>query len=125
LYRELLKLFFIPLTWVESVARMQETVKNKDKPTHQKKQKKVIDFYEIIGLIAAFITTASFLPQVFKTYKTKDTSGLSLTMYVTFFIGIVLWLIYGIHLKSVPIILANAITAVLALSLVIMKLKYK
>jgi MtN3 and saliva related transmembrane protein len=51
----------------------------------------VIDFYEIIGLLAACITTASFLPQVFKTYKTKDTSGLSLTMYIAFFIGIVLW----------------------------------
>ena len=57
----------------------------------------MIDFYEIIGLVAAFITTASFLPQVFKTYKTKDTSGLSLTMYLTFFVGIVLWLIYGLE----------------------------
>jgi MtN3 and saliva related transmembrane protein len=72
----------------------------------------VIDFYEIIGLVAASITTASFLPQVFKTYKTRDTSGLSLTMYLTFFVGIVLWLIYGIHLKSSPMILANSITAI-------------
>ena len=70
-------------------------------------KEKVIDFYEIIGLVAAFITTASFLPQVFKTYKTKDTSGLSLTMYLTFFVGIVLWLIYGIHLKSLSMILAT------------------
>jgi MtN3 and saliva related transmembrane protein len=85
----------------------------------------VIDFYEVIGLVAAFITTASFLPQVFKTYKTKDTSGLSLTMYTTFFVGIVLWLIYGIHLNSLPMILANAITAVLSLFLIIMKLKHK
>ena len=85
----------------------------------------MIDFYEIIGLVAAFITTASFLPQVFKTYKTKDTSGLSLSMYITFFIGIVLWLIYGIHLKSTPMILANSITAILSLFLVIMKLKHK
>ena len=85
----------------------------------------MIDFYEVIGLVAAFITTASFLPQVFKTYKTKDTSGLSLTMYTTFFIGIVLWLIYGIHLKSLPMILANSITAISSLFLVVMKLKYK
>lgn len=85
----------------------------------------MVDFYEIIGMVAAIITTASFLPQVFKTYKTKDTSGLSLTMYITFFVGIVLWLIYGIHLKSLPMILANAITAVSSLLLVIMKLKYK
>lgn len=85
----------------------------------------MIDFYEIIGLIAAFITTASFLPQVFKTYKTKDTSGLSLTMYIAFFIGIVLWLIYGIHLNSLAMILANSVTAVLSFYLVMMKLKYK
>jgi|TARA_B110001454_G_scaffold103777_1_gene97704 MtN3 and saliva related transmembrane protein len=85
----------------------------------------VLNFYEIIGLLAACITTASFLPQVFKTYKTKDTSGLSLTMYITFFIGIVLWLIYGIHLNSLPMILANFITAILSLFLIIMKLKHK
>jgi MtN3 and saliva related transmembrane protein len=85
----------------------------------------VIDFFEIIGLLAACITTASFLPQVFKTYKTKDTSGLSLTMYVAFFIGIVLWLIYGMYLNSLPMILANVITAMLSLFLIIMKLKYK
>jgi MtN3 and saliva related transmembrane protein len=85
----------------------------------------VVNVYEIIGLLAAFITTASFLPQVIKTYKTKDTSGLSLTMYITFFIGIVLWLIYGIHLNSLPMILANFITAILSLFLIIMKLKHK
>ena len=85
----------------------------------------MVNVYEIIGLLAAFITTASFLPQVIKTYKTKDTSGLSLTMYITFFIGIVLWLIYGIHLNSLPMILANFITAILSLFLIIMKLKHK
>lgn len=85
----------------------------------------MVNVYEIIGLLAAFIATASFLPQVIKTYKTKDTSGLSLTMYITFFIGIVLWLIYGIHLNSLPMILANFITAILSLFLIIMKLKHK
>ena len=85
----------------------------------------MLNFYEIIGLLAACITTASFLPQVFKTYKTKDTSGLSLTTYIAFFIGIVLWLIYGIHLNSLPMILANFFTAILSLFLIIMKLKHK
>jgi MtN3 and saliva related transmembrane protein len=84
-----------------------------------------MDLYEIIGMIAAVLTTASFLPQVYKTWKTKDTKGLSLTMYIAFFIGIVLWLIYGIHIDSLPMILANGITAVSALFLVIMKLKFK
>ena len=83
------------------------------------------NFYEILGLLAATLTTASFLPQVYKTWKTKSTEGLSLVMYSVFFVGIVLWLIYGIHLKSIPMILANSITAVSSLFLVIMKLKYK
>lgn len=84
-----------------------------------------MDFYETLGLLAATLTTASFLPQVYKTWKTKSTEGLSLVMYSLFFVGIVLWLIYGIHLKSLPMILANGITAVSSFFLVIMKLKYK
>lgn len=84
-----------------------------------------MDFYETLGMLAAALTTASFLPQVYKTWKTKQTEGLSLTMYLIFFIGIVLWLIYGIHIDSLPMILANGITAISSLFLVIMKLKYK
>lgn len=82
-------------------------------------------FYDILGMLAATLTTVSFLPQVYKTWKTKATEGLSLTMYLIFFVGIVLWLIYGIHLKSLPMILANIVTAILSLYLVIMKIKYK
>ena len=83
------------------------------------------DIYEILGFIAAIITTASFVPQVYKTWKSKSVESLSLTMYIAFFIGIVLWLIYGIHLNSLPMILANSITSVLALLLIIFKLRYK
>ncbi|OBY67813.1 SemiSWEET family sugar transporter [Polaribacter reichenbachii] len=85
----------------------------------------MISNFEIIGLVAAVITTSSFLPQVFKAYKTKDTKSLSLTMYVALFIGTVMWMIYGIYLKSLSIILANAITALSTLYLVILILKHK
>ena len=85
----------------------------------------MIDLHEIIGLVAAVLTTASFLPQVFKTYKTQNTSGLSLTMYIVFFIGVMLWTVYGIYINSLSVILANSITAILALYLIFMKLKYK
>lgn len=68
----------------------------------------MIDF---LGFVAAFITTASFIPQVIKTVQTKDTSGISLLMYSFFFIGIILWLIYGLLIASKPIILANVFTA--------------
>ena len=84
-----------------------------------------MDFYNILGMIAATLTTVSFLPQVYKTWSTKATEGLSLTMYLIFFIGVILWLIYGIHLNSLPMIFANIITAILAMYLVIMKIKYK
>lgn len=84
-----------------------------------------IDFYEVIGLIAAALTTAAFVPQVYKTWQTKSADGLSLTMYLVFFIGIVLWLIYGIHLNSLAMIIANSITVVLAIILIYFKLTFK
>ena len=81
-------------------------------------------YIELIGLIAAVLTTAAFLPQVYKTWKTKDVSALSLPMLILFFIGIVLWLIYGIYLKSLSMILANGITVVSALLLLYFKIRY-
>ncbi len=80
---------------------------------------------EIIGLIAASLTTAAFVPQVYKTWKTKSVDELSLTMYLVFFTGIVLWVIYGIFINSLSIILANTITGLLVLLLIYFKLKYK
>ena len=80
---------------------------------------------EIIGLIAASLTTAAFVPQVYKTWKTKSVDELSLTMYLVFFTGIVLWVIYGIFINSLSIILANTITGLLVLLLIFFKLKYK
>lgn len=70
--------------------------------------------FKFIGIIAAIITTGSFLPQAYKTIKTKDTMGISLIMYILFVIGLLLWLIYGIYLKDMAIILANAITLIFA-----------
>jgi MtN3 and saliva related transmembrane protein len=85
----------------------------------------MIDIYEIIGLVAAVLTTTSFIPQVVKTWKTKSAGNLSLTMYIAMFTGIVLWLIYGIHLGSLAMILANAVTAILTLIIIIFKLRYE
>jgi MtN3 and saliva related transmembrane protein len=85
----------------------------------------MIDIYEIIGLIAAVLTTSSFVPQVVKAWKSKNTESLSLSMYLAFFVGVMLWLVYGIHINSFAMILANTVTAFLALLLIILKLKYK
>lgn len=80
---------------------------------------------EIIGLLAAVLTTAAFLPQVYQTYKTKDVSALSLPMLTMFFVGIILWLIYGVYINSLSMILANSITVISAFLLIVFKLKYR
>lgn len=67
-----------------------------------------------IGYTAAFLTTVSFVPQAYKTYKTRDTSGISLSMYSLFVLGIMAWLGYGILLVSWPMILANSVTLILS-----------
>ncbi|ASO04316.1 MtN3 and saliva related transmembrane protein [Arenibacter algicola] len=80
---------------------------------------------EIMGLVAAVLTTYSIVPQVHKTWRNKSTKDISLTMYMAMFLGVVLWLIYGIYHESVPMILANFITAVLLFVMIVLKLKYK
>jgi MtN3 and saliva related transmembrane protein len=85
----------------------------------------MIDKFEIIGLVAAFLTTSAFVPQVYKAWKTKSTESLSLPMYLIFFVGVLLWLIYGFHLKSLAMIISNIVTAILALVLIILKLRHK
>ena len=77
----------------------------------------------IFGFAAAFLTTVSFLPQVYKTWKTGDTSGISLSMYSIFVLGILCWLVYGCLLMSWPMMSANSVTLVLAGSIWIMKVR--
>ena len=67
-----------------------------------------------IGYIAAFLTTAAFVPQSYHSWKTRDLSGISLPMYTMFTIGVGFWLFYGYLIGSVPIILANLITILLS-----------
>jgi MtN3 and saliva related transmembrane protein len=80
---------------------------------------------DVIGSLAACLTTASFVPQVWHTLRTRDVSGISLGMYSLFTLGVVLWLVYGILLMAWPIIIANAITTSLALAILVMKLRYR
>jgi MtN3 and saliva related transmembrane protein len=77
---------------------------------------------EMIGYLAATLTTASFLPQAILTIKTKDTESLSLGMYSMFTLGVLCWLIYGLYLADKAIIFANAITLVLAASILFFKI---
>lgn len=83
------------------------------------------NYTEIIGFTAAVLTTAAFLPQVYKTWKTKDVSSLSLPMLLIFFVGIVAWLVYGILKQSPSMIFANSITVVSSFLLVYFKIRYE
>ena len=79
---------------------------------------------ESIGFVAALLTTGSFVPQAWHTFKTKDVSGISLAMYSAFTLGITLWLVYGLLLRAWPVVLANVITLALAVAILRMKLAY-
>jgi MtN3 and saliva related transmembrane protein len=79
----------------------------------------------MIGLAAAFCTTASFLPQAVKTIQTKDTSSISLSMYALFAFGTLLWLTYGLTTGNLPVSIANGITFIFAAIILVYKIKYK
>jgi MtN3 and saliva related transmembrane protein len=79
---------------------------------------------DLVGSIAACLTTASFVPQAWLSFKTRDVSGVSLGMYSVFTAGVALWLVYGLLLGAWPIVVANAITLLLALAILGMKLVY-
>jgi MtN3 and saliva related transmembrane protein len=78
---------------------------------------------EIIGTLAAILTTLAFIPQAVHVIKTQDTKSLSLSMYVMFFTGVLLWLVYGIMNSDYPLIVANSITGLLAFTILVVKIK--
>lgn len=79
---------------------------------------------DVIGSVAATLTTGAFVPQAWKVYKTRHTADISLGMYALFTAGVALWLCYGVLLASWPIIIANFITLILAGAVLAMKLKF-
>ncbi|NMB79505.1 MAG: SemiSWEET transporter [Methanomicrobiales archaeon] len=83
-----------------------------------------MDTIVIVGYIAGALTTVSFVPQVARAWRLKETRDLSLAMLLLFALGILLWTLYGIWTTSLPIIAANVITFILVLLLLGMKLKY-
>lgn len=77
---------------------------------------------EPLGYLAATLTTGAFLPQVLHTLRTRDVRGISLGMYSAFTLGIALWLAYGLLMRAWPIVAANAVTLVLAGTILGMKI---
>ncbi len=76
-----------------------------------------------VGLLAATLTTVAFVPQVVKTWRTRSTADISLGMFLILTAGIAAWLIYGAIIGDLPLILANAITLVLAGTILVLKIK--
>ena len=86
----------------------------------------MLDFIiKYIGFFAAFCTTIAFLPQAIKVFKSKSTKDISLYMFIIFTIGVFSWLIYGLIINDYPVILANAITLILSLFILLCKIKNK
>jgi MtN3 and saliva related transmembrane protein len=83
-----------------------------------------MDLPDFLGYTAATLSTAAFIPQVWRSFRTKDVSGISLRMYSIFTAGIAVWLAYGIVLREPPMMVANSLSLVLACSVLVMKLKY-
>jgi MtN3 and saliva related transmembrane protein len=79
---------------------------------------------DLVGYLAATLTTAAFLPQVVKVWQSKSTKDLALPTLLSFIAGVGMWLVYGLLAESPPIIAANAITLVLNLVILRFKLKY-
>lgn len=78
----------------------------------------------MLGYAAATLTSLSFVPQAWRTFRTKDVSGISLKMYAVFTLGVAVWLAYGIVLGEVPMMVANGLTLVLACAVLVMRLRY-
>lgn len=79
---------------------------------------------EIVGIVAGICTTASFVPQVIHTWRTRSVADISLRMYLLLCLGVSLWLVYGVLVGSLAVVLANAVTLVLAASVLGMKLVF-
>jgi MtN3 and saliva related transmembrane protein len=78
---------------------------------------------DVIGSLAAMLTTLSFVPQVMKILSERRTDGISLAMYSLFTTGVAMWLVYGIMIESWPILLANAVTLSLAATVLVYKIR--
>ena len=84
-----------------------------------------MDYITVLGLVAATLTVIAFFPQLMKTWKTKSTRDISLGMFSAFCVGVFLWFVYGISISDLPVTIANLLTFIQALIILMFKLKYK
>ncbi len=84
-----------------------------------------MNIVEVISIVAGILTTSAFVPQALKIIRTKETHGISIIMYIVMCSGLFLWMIYGLITLQIPLILANAVTLILSLIILVLKIKYK
>ena len=83
-----------------------------------------LNLTEFFGFIAALLTTIAFLPQVYKTWKSKSADDVSSIMLILFLVGLLCWIIYGLRINSTPILIANIMTFIFNFSILILKLSF-
>lgn len=81
------------------------------------------ELHPLVGYFAAFLTTTAFVPQAYKSWRSRDLSGISLPMYAMFTAGVGFWLFYGLLIDSAPVILANLITFILSSTVLGLKIQ--
>ena len=84
----------------------------------------MMDSVLLLGFLAGFLTTVAFVPQVWKTWKSKSAKDVSLPAFIAFSVGVALWIAYGVLKGEPPIVIWNVITLVLAIAIVAMKVRY-
>ena len=84
-----------------------------------------MELNDILGMLAGTLTTVSFVPQVIKTWRSRSAGDISFGMFLLFSLGVVLWLMYGLAIHSLPVIVSNVVTLALSLSIISMKLHFK
>ena len=82
------------------------------------------NYTDLFGFTAALLTTIAFLPQLYKTWKTKSAEDVSLITLILFIIGLICWIVYGLSIHSIPILLANVVTFIFNFSILILKISY-
>ena len=82
------------------------------------------NYIDLFGFLAALLTTIAFLPQLYKTWRTKSADDVSLIMLILFITGLIFWIIYGLKIHSIPILVAYVVTFIFNFSILILKLSY-
>jgi len=84
-----------------------------------------MDTLNTLGLVAGSLTTLAFVPQVVKIWRTRSADDISTIMFLLFSTGVLLWLLYGIALNALPVIVANGVTLVLAVMVLVLKFRFR